>query len=71
MLTNRIQQIKVSVLFDENLNHLVSSVEKLIPHSFIIKSQLNYLKDPLKAKLQLHEAIVLIYFSENYFCYSG
>lgn len=63
--TDRTQQVTVTVSLDEYLNHLVESLEKLLPHSFITKSQSNYLKE-LKTKLQPDEAIVLVDFSENY-----
>lgn len=64
--TDRTQQVSVTVSFEEYVNHLVKSLEKLLPHSFITKSQSNYLKESLKAKLQPNEAIVLLDFSENY-----
>jgi hypothetical protein len=41
------------------------NLEKLLPHSFVAKSQANYLKE-LKSKLQPNEAIVVLEFSENY-----
>lgn len=63
--TDRTQQVTLTVSLEEYLNHLIKSLEKLLPHSFITKSQSNYLKE-LKSTLKPEEAIVLIDFSENY-----
>lgn len=63
--TDRTQQVSVTVTLGEYFNHLIKSLEKLLPHSFITKSQSNYLKQS-KLSLKPEEAIILIDFSENY-----
>lgn len=62
---DRTQQLIHRTTLDEYLNTLVASIEKLIPHSFIAKSQSKFLKDK-KANLQKDEAIVLLDFSQNF-----
>lgn len=63
--TDRTQQVQFTVTLEEYLEILVTSLEKLIPHSYVTKSQAKYLKY-IKSKLNESEAIILIDFSENY-----
>lgn len=59
------KNVQFTVTLEEYLNKLIEGIEKLIPHSFVTKSQAKYLKE-IKNKLKIDEAIVLIDFSENY-----
>ena len=63
--TDRTQLIKSTTILDDFIDDLTNKVERLIPHSFIAKSQSLFLKN-LKENLQLNTAIILIDFSENY-----
>lgn len=63
--TDRTQQVQFTVTLEEYLEILIEGLEKLIPHSFITKSQARYLKE-IKSNMKVDEAIVLIDFSENY-----
>ena len=45
---------------------LVKKIEKLIPHSYISKSQSTHLKKR-KEELSNHEALILMGFSKNFF----
>lgn len=63
--TDRTQQVQFTVTLEEYLDILVTSLEKLTPHSYVTKSQAKYLKD-IKSNLSKSEAIILIDFSENY-----
>ena len=50
---------------DDLIEDTIAAMNKLAAHSYIAKSQANYLKHR-KAKLEPHEAIVLADFAENY-----
>lgn len=63
--TDRTQQVHYTVTFEEYLETLIKHLELLIPHSFITKSQANYLKE-YKVNLKSNQAVVLLDFSENY-----
>lgn len=63
--TDRTQQVQFTVTFKEYLDILLEKLEVLIPHSFITKSQAQYLKY-LKSNLDQNTAIILLDFSENY-----
>lgn len=63
--TDRTQMIKSTATLDDFIDDLTNKIERLIPHSFIAKSQSLFLKN-LKENLQLNTAIILLDFSENY-----
>ena len=63
--TDRTQQVKFTVSLEEYVETLINSLETLIPHSFISKSQSGYLKI-MKENIDCSKAIVLLDFSENY-----
>ena len=50
---------------DEFVDHLVYSVDNLTTHSFVAKSQAQYLKKR-KKELKENECIILLDFAENY-----
>lgn len=67
--TDRSQKATITVPLGEYVETLVTSLESLIPHSYIAKSQSKFLKEK-KSNLRPHEAIVLLDFSQNYsYCF--
>lgn len=50
---------------DEFVHELTTKIEKLIPHSYIAKSQSSHFKN-IKNKCPAIEAIILMDFSENF-----
>lgn len=63
--TDRTQMVKCSSAVDDFVNNLTEQIEKLIPHSYIAKSQSSFLKN-MKEHLTVDTVVVLMDFSENY-----
>ncbi|KAK2713715.1 hypothetical protein QYM36_009556 [Artemia franciscana] len=63
--THRTEIVKQSISIESFISLLSKSVENLIPHSYITKSQSKTFKK-LKEDLPLNTAIVIMDFSENY-----
>lgn len=63
--TDRTHLVKTTSSLHEFIDDLTDRIEKLIPHSFIAKSQSFFLKD-LKENLPSHTAVILLDFNENY-----
>ncbi|GBN58021.1 hypothetical protein AVEN_226241-1 [Araneus ventricosus] len=63
--TDRTEMIRCSTSVGELIEKLVEKLNKLIPHSYIAKSQSSFLKN-LKGTTSSNTAIVSMDFSENY-----
>ncbi|XP_046689161.1 uncharacterized protein LOC124375086, partial [Homalodisca vitripennis] len=63
--TDRTQMITQTSTIDEFVDELATKIEKLIPHSYIAKSQSSYFKS-LKDNCAPNEAIISMDFSENF-----
>ncbi|GBM22116.1 hypothetical protein AVEN_51848-1 [Araneus ventricosus] len=63
--TDRTEMIRCSTSVGELIEKLVEKLNKLIPHSYIAKSQSSFFKN-LKGTASSNTAVVLMDFSENY-----
>ncbi|GBM39738.1 hypothetical protein AVEN_208641-1 [Araneus ventricosus] len=63
--TDRTEMIRCSTAVGELIEKLVEKLNKLIPHSYIAKSQSSFLKN-LKGTASSNTAVVSMDFSENY-----
>ena len=63
--TDRMELIKQTTSVEEFMEILVKKLDTLTAHSYIAKTQAQYLKD-MKEKLKEKEVIVLLDFAENY-----
>lgn len=63
--TDRTQMITQTSTIDEFIYELTTKIEKLIPHSYIAKSQSSYFKS-LKDNCAPNQAIISMDFSENF-----